>query len=68
MCISLQTCWACGEQAPIALRKCRTCGDEFPKKEKDWASIRKLKKPNPTVQRDLLERRVINLIQKIVEL
>ena len=40
-------------------KKCKKCGDQFPKKEKNWQSITKLKAPNPTVQRDLLERRVI---------
>lgn len=56
---NFQTCRCCGEEAGIALKKCKLCGEEFPKKEKDWASIKKLKTLNSTVQHDLLERRVL---------
>ena len=56
----IQRCPSCYEDCPIAVKRCRNreCGFHFQKKEKDWAAITDMGKTNPTVQRELLQKRV----------
>ena len=55
-----QRCPDCSFESPIASRLCKNggCCFEFKKKEKDWERLHNMGKVNPTVQRELLEKRV----------
>ncbi|XP_022798093.1 uncharacterized protein LOC111336296 isoform X2 [Stylophora pistillata] len=54
-----QRCPDCSFESPIARKQCKNAGClfEFKKKEKDWECLHKMGKVNPTIQRELLEKR-----------
>ncbi|KXJ17255.1 hypothetical protein AC249_AIPGENE8717 [Exaiptasia diaphana] len=56
-----KSCLNCGFENPVAKKSCHSCGNPYPKRQKDWDKIYNMGATNITKQREIMEFRVSNI-------